>query len=181
MVWSCQASQHDADHCKSDIADDGSCIALVVARQPPIAADPGEGALHNPAFWQDDEFVQLVAFDDLDNPIAGACGGQGGACALIAGIGEDAQDEGKQCPRARIENESRAIAILDVCRMNGNAQQEAKRVDKDVPLAARDFLARIVALCIDKSPPLSAALALWLSMIAAVGLGSRPTCSRVST
>jgi len=125
--------------------------------------------------------VQLVAFDDLDNPITGACGGQGGACALIAGIGEDAQDEGKQCPRARIENESRAIAILDVCGMNGNAQQEAKRVDKDVPLAAGDFLARIVALCIDKSPPFSAALALWLSMIAAVGLGSRPACSRVST
>lgn len=125
--------------------------------------------------------MQLVSFDDFDNPIAAARRSQGGAWALITSVGEDAQDERKQRPRARIENQSCAVAILDVCGMDGNAQEQAKRVDEDVPLAARDFLARIVALCIDKSPPFSAALALWLSMMAAVGLGSRPACSRVST
>ena len=39
--------------------------------------------------------------------------------------------------------------------MDDDVQEKAERVDKDMPLAARDFLARIVALCIDKSPLLA--------------------------
>jgi hypothetical protein len=65
--------------------------------------------------------------------------------------------------------------------MNDDVQQETERVDEDMPLAARDLLARIEALRVDRSPPFCAALALWLSMIAAVGLASRPSCSRVAT
>ena len=104
--------------------------------------------------------MQLVALDDFDDPVAAAGGSLSGTRTLVAGIGEDAQDEGKQCSRARIENERCTVAILDIGGVNGNAQQEAKRVDEDMPLAAGDFLARIVALCIDKSPPFSAPLAL---------------------
>jgi hypothetical protein len=65
--------------------------------------------------------------------------------------------------------------------MNDDVQQETERVDEDMPLAARDLLARIVTLRVDRGPPFCAALALWLSMIAAVGLASRPSCSRVAT
>jgi hypothetical protein len=50
-----------------------------------------------------------------------------------------------------------------------------------MPLAAGDFLARIVTLRVDRGPPFCAALALWLSMIAALGLASRPACSRQLT
>ena len=104
--------------------------------------------------------MHLVALDDFDDPVAAAGGSLSGTRPLVCGIGEDAQDERKQCPRARIENERRAVAILNIGGMNGNAQQETKRIDEDVSLAPRDFLARIVALCIDKSPPFSAPLAL---------------------
>src|SRR5260370_20540742 len=65
--------------------------------------------------------------------------------------------------------------------MNRNAQQEAERVDKDMPLAPGDFLPRIIALRVKRSPPFGAPLALWLSMMAAVGLASRPSCSRTAT
>jgi len=41
--------------------------------------------------------------------------------------------------------------------------------------------ARIVTLGIDQGPPFCAALALWLSIIAALGLASRPGCSRQLT
>lgn len=125
--------------------------------------------------------MQFAALDDLEGPIARACRRHGGAWTLISGVGEDALDERKQCPCAPIEDECGTVAILNVCGMNGDVQQEPKRVDENVPLAAGDLLARVKALRIDKSPPFGAALALWLSMIAAVGLAWRPACSRVST
>jgi len=179
-IWACQASEHEPDHGEADKGSHGSCVALIVARQPTIAANPCKCALYDPAFRQDNELVELIALDNFDDPTSGIRGSKSGARALITGIGKDAHNEWKQCPRALVENERSAIAILDVGGVNRDAQQETKRVDEDVPLAACDFLARIVALCIDKSPPFSADLALWLSMMAAVGLASRPACSRSS-
>jgi hypothetical protein len=65
--------------------------------------------------------------------------------------------------------------------MDHDAQHQAERVDENVPFAPRDLLARVITLRIDRRPPFCAALALWLSMIAAVGLASRPSASRVAT
>jgi hypothetical protein len=59
--------------------------------------------------------------------------------------------------------------------------QQALGVDQDVALLAFDLLACIVARRVDAGPPFSAPFTLWLSMIAAVGLASRPACSRHST
>jgi hypothetical protein len=57
----------------------------------------------------------------------------------------------------------------------------AERIDEDMTLATRDLLARIEALWVEQGPPFGAPLALWLSMIAVVGLASRPACSRTAT
>ena len=46
--WRCQALEHDADHGEADEGDDGSGMALEVAGEAPVAADPGEGFLHDP-------------------------------------------------------------------------------------------------------------------------------------
>ncbi len=62
--------------------------------------------------------------------------------------------------------------------MDHSAQQEAQRVDQDVPLLALDLLARIKALRVDARAPFSALFTLWLSTIATVGLASLPACSR---
>jgi hypothetical protein len=37
--------------------------------------------------------------------------------------------------------------------MNGNAQQQAERIDEDMALASRDFLARIEALRVERRAP----------------------------
>jgi hypothetical protein len=37
--------------------------------------------------------------------------------------------------------------------MNDDAQQEAERIDEDVPLATRDLLARIKALRVERGAP----------------------------
>ena len=99
------------------------------------------------------EFVQFVALDDLEHPTTGAGSGSRGAWPLIAGIGEDALDEGKEAAGASIENQSGAVAVLNVGGMNNDVQQEAERIDKDVALAPGDLLARIKPLRVKRGAP----------------------------
>ena len=82
----------------------------------------------------------------------------------------------------------RAIAVLNICGMDAHAEQEAECVNEDVALAARDLsatsslslLARIKALPVECRAPFCAALLVWESMIATVGLASRPVASLVA-
>ena len=94
--------------------------------------------------------MQFVALDDLQPPGAGLGEGGRGLRPLIAGIGKDALDEGEAAARAPIENERRTITVLYVGRMDCDIQQEAERIDEDVPLAAGDLLARIKALRVER-------------------------------
>src|ERR1700704_2077835 len=114
MTWPCQASEHDADHGQPDEGSNGPGVSLEIARQAAIAADPCQGAFDDPALGQDDEFVQFVALDDLEHPTTGAGSRSRGAWSLIAGIGEDALDEGKKAAGASIENHPRPVAVLNV-------------------------------------------------------------------
>src|SRR3954452_9512102 len=66
------------------------------------------------------------------------------------------------------------VRVLDVSGVDDHAEQQTRGVDRDVPLPAPDLLGRVVAA----RPPFSVVLTLWVSTIAAVGLGSRPPCSR---
>ena len=65
MGWWGQATQHDADHGEADEGRDGSGVALEVAGQAAIAADPGKGTLDDPSLGQDDEAMGIAALDDL--------------------------------------------------------------------------------------------------------------------
>jgi hypothetical protein len=58
-----------------------------------------------------------------------------------------------------------------------HSQEQARGIDGDVALPALDLLGRVVAA----RPPFSVVLTLWVSMMAAVGLGSRPSRSRSIT
>lgn len=153
MSWSGQASEHDSDHGEADEGGDGVSVALEVARQTSIAADPGEGSFDDPAFGQNDELVQFTALDDLDDPASRFGSGMCHARPLITGIGEDPFDEREEAAGASIEDQSRAIAVLNVGGMHGDAQQEAERIDEDVALAARDLLARVIALRVERGAP----------------------------
>src|SRR6266403_5406696 len=112
MRWFGQASEHDADHGETDESGGGSCIALEVARQAAVSTDPGEGAFDDPALGKNDEAMQLVSLDDFQRPGAGLCDGCGRLRSLVAGVGEDVLDEGKEAARTLVKNQSRAIAIL---------------------------------------------------------------------
>ena len=179
MTWSGQTAQHETDHGEANEGLDGARIALEVACQASVVADPRERALDDPTLGQNDEAMELAALDDLDRPSPGGGNRSGHARSLVAAIADDPLDEGEQaaCTPQRFVG---AVTILDVGRVDEDAHEQAERVDEDVALAARDLLARIVALRVDRGPPFCAALALCESMIAVVGLASRPSCSRTA-
>ena len=116
-------------------------------------ADPGKRAFNDPALGQDDEAMEFAAFDDLQLPGAGLGNRSGGLRSLIAGIGKDTLNEGEQTPGAPIKHQSRTVAILQVGGVDNDIQEQAERVDKNMPLAARDLLARIEALRVEPSAP----------------------------
>ena len=94
----------------------------------------------------------IAALDDLQAPAAGLGDDFGHLRPLVAGICKDAFDERKGSPR-RAQQVVRAVSILQIGRVDGDAQQEAKRIDEDVPLAAGDLLAGIEALRIERGAP----------------------------
>ena len=153
MSWLGQASEHDADHGETDEGGDGSRVAFEVAREASIAADPCQSSFDDPAFGENDEAMQFVALDDFDRPGPGLGDSRGHPRPLVAGIGEDALNEREQAARAPIEDEPRTIAILHIGRVDDDIQQEAERIDEDVPLATRDLLARIKALRVERGAP----------------------------
>ena len=99
---------------------------------------------------------------------------------LIATIGKELLQEGIHPEQGR-EQQDAAVAILDVGGMDDGVQQQAERVYENMAFLPLDFLARIIAMRIDAGPPFSALFTLWLSMMAAVGLASRSSCSRHPT
>ena len=111
------------------------------------------------------------ALDDLD----GTRGGGGNARPLVTGVREDALEE-REAPGDPVEDERGAVAILHPGGVDLDAQHQAEGVGDQVPLAALDPLSRSYPTSSRASAPV---FTLWLSMIAAVGLSSRPSSSRV--
>ena len=152
MIWPGQASEHDADHGEADEGGDGAGVALEVAREAAVAADPRERALYDPTFGENLEVMEIGALDDLELP--GPGGGDGGLhlWSLISAVAIDQRDEGEQAA-CTAQHDECAVAILHVGGMNDDAQEKAERIDEDVPLAARDLLARIKALRVERGTP----------------------------
>ena len=89
--------------------------------------------------------------------------------ALIAAIGVEFQQERIQAEHGRHDQRT-AIAILDIGGVHDGVDQQALRVDENMPLLALDLLSRVVTRRINRGPPFSALFTLWLSITAAVGL-----------
>ena len=75
--------------------------------------------------------------------------------ALIGAVGEHFPEKGKQTEQGRQQRET-AVAILNVGGGDDAVQQQALRIDQNMPLLALDQLAGIEAVAVDASPPFSA-------------------------
>jgi len=144
MAWSGQSPEHDADHGESHKGGDRCGVAFEVASQPAVAADPGERPLDNPPFGQDLEAGGVGSLHDLQPPCPGTPGDERHLRTCVSAISKDTFNERKH-PSRLAQHLEGAVTILNIGGMNDDAQQEAQRVDQDVPLAALDPLARVVA------------------------------------
>ena len=155
---------HEADHGDNDhilaTADGG----LVIFAQPAAFADPCEGSFDTPAHRlhlkgllsrrrMNDGQRHAKPRADVEN-----------TRALVAGVGPDL---GKPpLPPAELPDQwDRAVAVLDVGRLDEHHQQQPERVDGYLPLAPGDMLRRVVAA----RPPFSVVWTVWLSMMTALG------------
>ncbi len=102
--------------------------------------------------------------------------GEQGGEAVVDAVGEHGPEPGVERLHAP-QQAPEAIRILDVGGVHDHAERQSLRVDRDVALAPLQPLRRIPAA----RPPFSVVLTLWVSMMAAVGLASRPSPSRTMT
>ena len=178
-MMSCQPAQHEADGGEEDEGDGAVREVLEILGEAPTAIEPGDGALDDPALRQELEARAITAFDDVEFPVRDGAEDLFELGSLIGTVADDLLKKGKQSPH-RLEQRRRAIAILHIGRMHLHAQQQAERVDEEMAFLALDLLAGVIARRIDLRPPFSAPLTLCESMMATVGLASRPARSRSS-
>lgn len=160
------------DHCLAAFGEH-----LVVLAQASVSLEPPEGAFHDPSLGQDHEARHVVAaLDDFQNP-APELSRPVDQLSGIAAIGPDQLQPGEAAFEFG-QHQLGSIAVLNVGRMHHHGQHQAEGVYDDMTLAAVDLLARVVST----RPPFSTVFTDWLSMIAAEGLGFRPswirTCRR---
>jgi hypothetical protein len=152
---------------------------LPVLSKTTATIEPADGALDDPALRLNDEAFGVVAtFDDLDRQ-----GGHDAADGVvedgsrIGAVGEQLAQEWER-PEQGGQLHHPAVAILHVGSRDERVEQQTELIDQNVTFLALDQLAGINAMRIDRWPPFSALFTLWLSTMQAVGLASRPACSR---
>ncbi len=78
---------------------------------------------------------------------------------MIRAVGKQLVEEWKLAEQRRHQQDA-AVAILNAGGMHDGVQQQAQRVDQNMPLLALDQFARIKPVRIDLRPPFSALLTL---------------------
>lgn len=147
--------------------------------EPTAAIEPGDGTLDDPALGFDHEaFGVIRTFDNFHRQAAHRVGGailkhRSG----VGAVGEQFAQE-RELPEQGGQQQNATVTVLNVGRGHHRVQHQPECIDQDMTLLALDQLAGIEAVRVDARAPFSALFTLWLSITQAVGLASRPTCSR---
>ena len=170
-----QAMQHDVNHRNADHGFATVGQGLVVLAESTILAEPAEGSLNDPPSRQEDESLLLDGpLDDIEDPVAELRRpiDEGAGVASIGPNPLQTREPAFQLP----QHELRPVTILNLGAVHDHGQQQSERIDDYMTLAARDFLARVIAM----RPPFCGAAVLtdWLSSTAADGEDSRSASTR---
>ena len=104
------------------------------------------------SFRQNLKASNVGSLHDLQLPCAGSPDNKRHLLPRVSTVSKDAFDEWEQASRPAQQLEG-TVAVLNIGGVNNDAQQEAQRVDQDVPLATFDLLARVVARRIEPRAP----------------------------
>ena len=120
--------------------------AFVVADGAAAPGDPRQGPLDDPAAGQHLEGVQVIGpLDDFQRQLRLELGlGPGDELAGVSAVGPGEPDRGECFPQVPQQRPG-SVAVLDAGGGDQHGQQQPDGVDSDVPLAAVDLLARVVA------------------------------------
>src|SRR6185369_9991085 len=165
----CQSAYHQSNHSDADHGCASLDENLVIFTQSTKAPQPGKGSLYDPTMVQKLETLGIIrSFHNLQNP---------GSeffrpihqLPRVSTVSPDLLQTRKTGTQL-LQNQLGSIPVLNIRRMNNKIHNQPQRVDDEVPLAAFDFLPRVVP----SGAPFSVVLTLWLSIAAALGLASRP-------
>ena len=175
LTWF-ETMQHQVDHGQIDHGFTAGRQRLVVLAQPSVFAKPAKGSLHDPTLRQDHEAMQLTAFDNLNNPPEHPSGPIYKSPGITSIYPDSLQPP--ESAAQLLQDQTTTVAILDVGGVHHHNQDQAEGIDQQVPFTPRNLLSSVITAV----PPFSDVLMLWLSRIAALGVGLRPplqrTCSR---
>ena len=179
--WITELSKHEADGGEFQECESAAVEIFPILGETTATIEPRNRAFDNPTLGQLYEPLDLRgSFDDFGFE-AGQDFGERVVenRSLIGAVGKQLHEEWKLTEQRRQQQDA-AVAILNAGGMHDGVQQQAQRIDQNMPLLALDQLAGIEPVRIDAGPPFSALFTLWLSITQAVGLASRPICSRHS-
>ena len=179
--WITELSQHEADGREFQEREGAAVEIFPVLGEAAATVEPCNRAFDDPTLGQLYEPLGLRGSFDNFGFERGQDFGKRVAenRPLIGAVGKQLFEEWKLTEQRRQQQDA-AVAILNAGGMHDSVQQQAQRIDQNMPLLALDQLAGVEPVRIDAGPPFSALLTLWLSMMAAVGLASRCACSRHS-
>ena len=146
---------------------------FIVLAQPATTSQPRQCSLNHPPAWQ---HLKLMAgpgtLDDLQDPARHGHHPVHQLAAVASVSPDESQAWGSSYQF--IDDQPRPISVLDIGRMHHHRQQQAHGIYDDVSLSTVDLFTSIIAT----RPPFSVVFTLWLSMIAALGVGFLPSASR---
>jgi hypothetical protein len=107
--------------------------------------EPAEASLHNPAFWQNLEGVQLASLDDFNGRSNDIFDRVGKRLTHVAAIDQNVSDSRQACLGGG-NHRHRTRLVADVGGRDVQGMRETVRVNRDMPFNTRDFLAGVVTL-----------------------------------
>ena len=147
--------------------------SFVVFAEPSVSAQPPEGALHNPSARQHLKAMAVLgALDHLNQP-ASQTVSPIHQMPCVGSIRPDQLEPGES-PQKLAQHQLGPIPVLNVRGMHNHRQQQPDGVNHDMALPSLHLLACVVAT----RSPFSVVFTLWLSIMAAEGVGYLPSNSR---
>ena len=164
---------HKVNHSKLNHGFTANRQRLIVFAQPSILSQPRKGPFHHPSPGQYRKtFNVFITFDNLQNP-ATKIKSPVNELACVSTIGPDQRQTTKTTSQFT-QNRFCTVTVLNIGCMYHHSHHQTQRINHQMAFSACYFLAGVIA----SVPPFEAVLTVWLSIIAALGLGWRPAWTR---